>query len=316
MTAGIFSLEILRALEVIAGWWLLFILLNPPPTKVRRVSLIAAFPLLYAFWYFIPINVWFAPGTRMGSLISDDIVNELLWAAIILFFALLNGNLRNSLFSAFWYIGIEQNLDVLRAFLNRLVNDGFYVGNYPQYNAQYFLLLGWAYFYYRVRRKCAETPPFLFQCLTALTPLSALFFLSHYADTIRMAPRGSRLLISLCLDGALMGIIFLVFNLAMFYLYVKLFIAYSAKEFAMATTHTEPLWTEKAGLSEAFIITYKLTKRERALVEMILSGKGATYKEMARALDLSVKTIETYMRSIYMKTGAVNMVALYSLIKG
>jgi DNA-binding CsgD family transcriptional regulator len=49
---------------------------------------------------------------------------------------------------------------------------------------------------------------------------------------------------------------------------------------------------------------------------MILSGKGATYKEMARALDLSVKTIETYMRSIYMKTGAVNMVALYSLIKG
>ncbi|GAB6391662.1 MAG: hypothetical protein MdMp014T_1035 [Treponematales bacterium] len=312
MGAGVLFWEILRGAEIIAGWWFIFYLLYRPPTLFRRVALIAAFPLLYAFWYRIPINQWFAPGTVLGSLINDDIVNEILWAAILVFFALLCGNLRNSLFSALWYIGIEQNVDILRYFINVLIHGGKYVSNYPLYNAEYLLILGWAVFYYWHRRKFIDAPPLVFQILTVLTPFGATVLLTRLSNTLQKTPAGNIQRMGLYTDGALLALFFLLLNLIMFYLYIRLFLSYEVKTFAMEVADTPPVWTRETGLSEAFASKYKLSAREREVVGALLEGKPD--KAIAKQFFISQATVKTHLRRIYQKTGAPGRFALMTLI--
>jgi DNA-binding CsgD family transcriptional regulator len=266
------------------------------------------------FWYLIPITKWFAPGTALSNVMHDNTANELLWVIILLTFALICGNLRNSLFSALWYIGIEQNIDAVRAYINRIAHDGIYVFNYWQFNVEYLLILGWAVFYYRNRRKFIGTPPLLFQILTTVTPLGAAILLTYFSNVAVMLPLEDSLRIDIYKAGILIGVFIFAINLIMFHQYIRLLTAYEARSFAMEVAETPPVWTKEAGLSEAFIARYKISPREQDIIEAIIEGK--TYQQIADSLFISTKTVETHLRNIYKKTNVSNRFALYTLIKG
>jgi len=317
MDVSVLMLNILRGLEVIAGWWLLFYLGHRPPTKGRRVALVISFFLCYTGWYIIPFNVWLAPGTPGGAVMSSPTANVILWDLILVYFAFLCGRNRqelgDSLFTAFYYIGIEACLDVLRAFINAEIN-GRYVSNYPQYNVLYLVVLGWTIFYHRIRQKCPGRIPPFFQILTVVTPLGTMVLLTRYADVARLSPEGSSLWTGIYREGIFIGIFLLILNFIMFYLYVKLLRTYEIKSFAMEVAETPPVWTEEGGLSEAFVVKYGISKREREVLDALLLGK--TYQEIGECLFISPKTVEIHLRHIYDKTKTSNRFALYTLIKG
>lgn len=61
--------------------------------------------------------------------------------------------------------------------------------------------------------------------------------------------------------------------------------------------------------------TQKLTHMERKLVALILYG-SVTTKDLANALTMSQRTVQTHLTHIYDKTGASNMVELVLMAIG
>jgi len=315
MNFGNLALIILRGLEVIAGWWVLFYLSNAPRSKARRIALLIAIPVLYLLWYLLPIDVWFASQIGIGKIISGSTGNEILWVLILIVLAFISGNLQNSIIDVLWYAGIEQNVDVLRSWANCLIHKGWYFHNYPQYNIEYLLILGWTIFYYMNKRKIRGNVPIAFQIQTVIIPIITCVFLTHHADMIRFTTvPGSELKMDIMIDGLIIGVIVLAINLLMYYVNLKLLLMYNARSLAIEAAGEPPLWTKSAGFSHDFIEKYNLSKRECEIVEAILSGK-TTYKELAVTLNLSAKTVANHLRNIYRKTGVFNMVALYTLIQ-
>jgi len=318
MRAGALFLVILRGVEITAGWWLLFYRLNTPESRIRRTALLIAIPSLYAFWYLLPLDVWFGEGTAPGAILHSDSANELLWALCLLTLACIKGakgRLRASIITALWYIGIEQNVDVLRSWMNRLINGGPYIFNYIQFNIEYLIILGWAVFYYRsIARNSVIPPPAVFQFQTLGVSLTAALLLTHYSSAVRSAA-GSPLQMRMIRDGLLIGVFLMVINLLMFHFFLRLFLKDAAKTAVIEAAKTPPLWTPGKGLSEAFCKQKRLTPKERAVTEALMEGK-ATYKEISIATGLTERTVGTYLAHVYQKTGVPNMMALYSLIKG
>jgi hypothetical protein len=58
--------EITRGAISIAAWWVLFYKLHRPPTKLRRIVLLASFVACYIFFMWIPLS---------------DTANAFLWAS-------------------------------------------------------------------------------------------------------------------------------------------------------------------------------------------------------------------------------------------
>ena len=70
--------------------------------------------------------------------------------------------------------------------------------------------------------------------------------------------------------------------------------------------------TEKT-LTEDFIKDFSITKREQEIIIALLDGKSN--KELAEALFVSEKTIETHLANIYRKVGVKNRLELFSRLK-
>jgi DNA-binding CsgD family transcriptional regulator len=103
------------------------------------------------------------------------------------------------------------------------------------------------------------------------------------------------------LSTAFLGTLFLVLLLFLFYLYTRL---------------TKDNLTDRIQ-EDVKIDGYKkyiqhLSRRELDVVEAILAG-NYSYKEISKALDISVNTVRTHIRHIYKTTGVTNMTALTSL---
>jgi DNA-binding CsgD family transcriptional regulator len=64
---------------------------------------------------------------------------------------------------------------------------------------------------------------------------------------------------------------------------------------------------------QEFSSRYKLTRREREIVELILAGKGT--KEIGEKLFISGKTVKNNLSNIFQKTGAKNRVQLMSFVR-
>jgi DNA-binding CsgD family transcriptional regulator len=290
--------EITRGAVSIAGWFVLFYKLHQPPTTLRRIALLVSMPLCYTFFMVIPLS---------------DTQNVILWAGMILLFALLSGDLRTSLFTALYYIGIEAAIDTIRHlfimyFLGKTFR-GYTTGYYIQFNVQYLGVLGWTFFYYWIMKKRSWKMPLRFCIMTAFPPFGTAALLVHYTDLSRSALAQN---ISIYLEGILFGLFLLVLNLFTFYLYVKLSTAYAAQVFANEVADVPPVYIPETGLSTAFIAKYGITNREREIIEAVIQGK--TNKEIAETVFVSTKTVEYHLHSIYKKTGAPNRFALYALI--
>lgn len=70
--------------------------------------------------------------------------------------------------------------------------------------------------------------------------------------------------------------------------------------------------TEKT-LKDDFIKDFSITKREQEIIIELLNGKSN--KELAEALFVSEKTIETHLANIYRKVGVKNRLELFSRLQ-
>jgi DNA-binding CsgD family transcriptional regulator len=290
--------EITRAAVSIAGWWFLFYKLHRPPAKLRRIVQIAAFVTGYTAWMLIPLS---------------DTGNVVLWAAMILLFALLAGDLRNSLFTALYYIGMEAAIDTIRHFFIMYIFGktfrGYTAEYYIQFNFQYLFVLGWTFYYYWIMKDRSAKLPLRFWVMTVIPPFAATVLLTRYADVARpLLAEG----INIYLEGIFFGLFSFAFSLFTFYMYFKLSLMYEAQVFANEVANVPPIYTGEQGLSAGFIEKYDITEREREIIEALLHGKSN--KEIAETILVSIKTVEAHLSHIYRKTGVPGRYALYTLI--
>jgi ABC-type multidrug transport system fused ATPase/permease subunit len=203
-----YFLEALRMLVTISGWWILFYLRHRPAAKLRRIVLLVSFPLCYIVFMVIPLG---------------NTGNEILWVSILLLFALLCGNLRESLFTAIYYIGIEACMDTIRNFIVRYSTGR----NFPGYSTPYYLhflllylvVLGWALFYYWVLKDRRGKLPLRFWIITVMPPLGSAALLTRFANMAGpLLSRG----INIYHEGILVGLFLLILNLFTFFMYVRI----------------------------------------------------------------------------------------------
>jgi DNA-binding CsgD family transcriptional regulator len=106
------------------------------------------------------------------------------------------------------------------------------------------------------------------------------------------------------LSTAFLGTLFIGILFLLFYLYTRL-----TKENLTGGIQGNV----KIGEYKKYI--QHLSRREIDVVEAILAG-NYSYKEISKALDISVNTVRTHIRHIYTTTGVSNMTALTSLFHG
>ncbi|MDR3303822.1 MAG: hypothetical protein LBS86_05360, partial [Treponema sp.] len=206
--------EITRGLISIAGWWVLFYKLHRPPSPLRRVAQLVSFVVGYTGFMLIPLT---------------DTGNAVLWAAMLFCFALLSGNLRSSLFTAMYYIGIEANIDITRSFCIAAIFKSFFKGYtneyYLQFNVQYLVVLMWTLFYYRIVKDQKRTIPLHFWIMTLIPPFATIILLTNYADTARpLLAMGTNIYYT----GILFGCFLFAINLFTFYMYLRLLTYYDS----------------------------------------------------------------------------------------
>jgi DNA-binding CsgD family transcriptional regulator len=171
--------------------------------------------------------------------------------------------------------------------------------------------LAWSFCYRRIMRGLDRPPPvrvivFIFACTAFSTRLL-------YAFTMRAAipPRpGDEMLLVV---GA-MGFLLCAAFMCLFYFYIKSLKHASAQAMAMEVAHTPPVWTAAAGVSQAFVERYALSRRETEVVNELL--KGRVDKEIAATLDIAVNTVQAHLQRVYNKTGARGRYALMALVRG
>jgi DNA-binding CsgD family transcriptional regulator len=106
------------------------------------------------------------------------------------------------------------------------------------------------------------------------------------------------------LSSAFLGTLFIGILLFLFYLYTRL-----TKENLTGGIQ------EDVKIGEYKQYVQQLSRREMEVVEAILA-ENFSYKEIPKALDISVNTVRTHIRHIYSTTGVSNMTALTSLFNG
>jgi hypothetical protein len=159
----------------------------------------------------------------------SDTGNVILWAAMILFFALLSGDLRHSLFTALYYIGMEAAIDTIRYFFIMYIFGKTFRGYtreyYIQFNLQYLFVLGWTVFYYWIMRKRTKAVPLRFWVMTVIPPFGTTVLLTRYADIARLLLAAGT---NIYFEGILIGLFLLVLNLFTFYMYIRLVTYYDS----------------------------------------------------------------------------------------
>jgi hypothetical protein len=158
------------------------------------------------------------------NLVGNSTVNQTFWVAMIFLFALLCGNLKESLFTAIYYIGVEACMDTTRTFIVRsifgravsLYSPAYYV----QMNVLYLLILGWTLFYYFVLKKRRGNLPLHFWIMMVAPPLVSMMLLTYFADLAR--PLQNDLGINIYHAGILIGLFLLALNFLTFFIYIKL----------------------------------------------------------------------------------------------
>lgn len=77
--------------------------------------------------------------------------------------------------------------------------------------------------------------------------------------------------------------------------------------------YSNPIKNQNDEISESFIKSFNITKREQEILTELLKGK--TNKELAECFFVTQKTIEAHLGNIYKKTGVKNRLELFSRIK-
>ncbi|MDR3171937.1 MAG: GHKL domain-containing protein [Treponema sp.] len=209
-------LEITRGLITIAGWWVLFYKLHRPPTRVRRIALLVSLPALYFFWRFYVFE-----GISIFGIYPPTFY-AVFWSLIILFFALLVGDWRSSLFTAIFYIGVEQIIDVTRMCAYGSITGGWpqsvSLERYVMFNLQYLFVLGWTVFYYWILKKRKIRIAIRNALMTLAPPIAMFLLLTHFDEiALPLLEQGD----NIYSIGFMVGLIFFVSHHLSFYFYVR-----------------------------------------------------------------------------------------------
>jgi DNA-binding CsgD family transcriptional regulator len=295
--------EFTRAAACIAGWFILFYRLHRPEALWRRIVLLIAMPGAYVFWIFMPMSVT---------------ANAISWAAITVVFAFICGDLRRSLFTAFFYIGMEASIDSTRSAMIALIFNRFFTGyspgQYLQYNLQYLVVFAICWFYYIVIKRYSSKLPLPSWILIIIPPLILGAIMTYFANiAYPLLELEEEQKINIYGPGFCFGLFCILLNLGVLYLYIRQLIVTDAQQMMIKVSNTEPVWID-GHLSANFCKHYQLTDREKDIVEVMMQGKSN--KEIADSLLISIRTVGAYLQNVYKKTGAPNRFALYSLIKG
>jgi DNA-binding CsgD family transcriptional regulator len=306
--------ELTRAAVSIAAWFVLFYRLHRPRALWRRIALLIAIPAAYAFWILYPMNT-------LGNAVS--------WAAITVVFAFICGDLRRSLFTAFFYIGMEASIDNTRCALVAMLLGHYFPayspGYYLQYNLQYLIVFAAAVYYHEVMKRYPGKPPVSSWLLTIVPPFGLWAVLTYYAvlgDALLFGGREVTALghfaqeqgFNIYGPGFCFGAFSILCNLGVFYVHTRNLKLQNTQALNLEVSGAEPMWTLEKGLSAAFCKKYGLTDREKEMVEELMQGK--TNKEIALKADIHFRTVENHLQSAYRKTGVTSRFALHTLIMG
>jgi DNA-binding CsgD family transcriptional regulator len=293
--------EITRAVVSIAAWWVLFYRLHRPEALWRRIVLLVAMPAAYLFWILMPMNI---------------AANAISWAAITVVFAFICGDLRRSLFTAFFYIGMEMSIDCTRSSMIAIIFGRFFTryspAQYLQYNLQYLFVFAVACFYYTVMMRYRGKPKVSSWLLCILPPLILWAVLTYFVHVA--TPLLEKQGINIYGPVFCFGLSSILLNMGILYLYIRQTIIIDAQHLTIDVSGAQPIWTPQEGLSKKFCERYNLTDREKDIIEVMMRGKSN--REIADAVLISIRTVGNYLQNIYKKTGVPNRFALYSLIKG
>jgi len=306
--------ECLLAVIRLAALWVIFYLLHRPRTLLRSILAVSIMVLQYPFCRIL----FFASGRNFAA----SVVCDTLLFLTLAFICEAEpdgksnaGGLLRTVISALYFNGMLQLINYIincygYAFWGSLP-PSFSLWSYFGKTVEGIILLLWTLFYYRVARNMTAKTPVSFSLLTIITPLAGLAVIAGSTNASRsLLDHG----VNVFLYGGLFGTLIVVLNMCVFYLYIKLSVAYESMVFASDLAHAPPVWTIEQGLSDAFIKKYEITPREREVVETMLQGK--TDKEIAVKLNIAVNTVQVHLKRIYQKTGAAGRFALSALVRG
>jgi DNA-binding CsgD family transcriptional regulator len=263
------------------------------------------------------VTVW-----ALGFAFYDTIQANIIWLCGLAALVLLNGNLREALFAAVFYFGINGGADCSIAFCFQSLGRNLWTDNTIYDAGMYFYrlimeIVGvlWAYLYYRIMRKLSgkllanQRFDGVYITTVATIPVITVVLTAFvlYADRTG-TPMGVNVF------GAVISALFVVVTAILFAVYIKMRTAYEAHLFAEQIAATPPVWSKEAGLSAVFIAKYGITPREAEVIALVLQGK--TNKEIAIALDFAEDTAKKHTKNIYSKVGVSGRFALQSLLRG
>ncbi|MDR2868904.1 MAG: helix-turn-helix transcriptional regulator [Deferribacteraceae bacterium] len=309
--------ELIRISLVSSALYVIFCQLHRPDSKQKRIVayclMVVKYPLCFANW-------------MLGGGMWVDIVTGLMVLLVLAFLCRREEDRTRPFISAIYVAGMSWILEFVFACYAVLLV-GLQMFSYPQFSWPIYIynfaidaaMLLWAVFYYYTARKMATNTPISFRILIILMPFATLALVAVIlGDSEYLLSQESGQLIALrsglFLYGALFGTIILVFNMCIFYLYVRLSVAHESVRFAQQLAHTPPVWTAEQGLSAPFIEKYQITPREQQVIETMLAGRSD--KEIAQTLELAVNTVQAHLKHVYRKTGATGRFALAALVRG
>ena len=306
-----FAYELIPVSFWFATVYMAFFALHRPPTRVRRWALLILMGAWAAGNEFV-----FLPLVQRSVLTYVSFFA--IHAASFGIFALVCGDLRRSLITAIYAITSTVLLDYIGMFA-RFVSgvvkqfistDGLHM-TLDRILADCVVWLLWTVFYCRISKKYPVKLPLRSWLVTALPPViscCALLYLWNAA--------GALLEVGINIHGIALvaGIFVFLLNGFLFYWHTSLLATHQAEETLKKLRNEVPaeqkspntgtpvrVWIPQAGFTDAFAVKYKLSRREKQALELVLAGKSD--KEIAAEMGITSPTASVYLHRVYKKTG-------------
>jgi len=287
--------------------WTLFFLLHRPESKTKSTVLICYMVIWRPLHIIISIVLTLSTPTK--------VVLEILAFLVLVFLA--GGKKRAAFITAIYLWDMGLLSDVIFSCLFTGISGSLSMTNpvilYYETSISQITMFLWAIFYYFLMRAMTEETlkrvPLRFWLITLLTPFIGAIALFTIINPLKSQLEAGFNNFIYC---GIFGIVLLILNLFIFFLYIKLITGYQAKILAVELAEIPPIYSQVNGLSEAFIKKYDLSKRQVEVTVALLQGKSN--KEIAKALDIEVNTVQVHLQNVYRKTGAPGRYALMALI--
>jgi DNA-binding CsgD family transcriptional regulator len=170
-----------------------------------------------------------------------------------------------------------------------------------------------AFFYYKTiyaaPKEAINRIPLYFWVIILVFPLIGAMILFAFYYPLKIVYEVSIYNYFVCVS---LGFLTLIFDLVIFYLYIKVINNYNTCAIAGELNKTPPVYSLRNGFTEEFTNKYELSRKQIKVAEALLEGKSN--KEIATLLDIEVNTVQVHLQNIYRKTGSPGRYAFIALV--